>query len=108
MSSAAAHWSPAVTELVQLVRTRWRENCFVGTKKRFQLCFETRELANVRFCCWALVGQNELIAQERNFGKNSKVWLFHSRRNSSVACHRMRRPVLRQELRQRVDKTSAV
>jgi len=42
MSSAAAHWSPAVTELVQLVRTRWRENCFVGTKKRFQLCFETR------------------------------------------------------------------
>src|SRR3954449_3066633 len=42
MSSAAAHWSPAVTELVQLVRTRWRDNCFVGTKKRFQLCFETR------------------------------------------------------------------
>ena len=39
MSSAAAHWSPAVTELVQLARTRWRDNCFVGTKKRFQLCF---------------------------------------------------------------------
>ena len=34
MSSAAAHWSPAVTELVQLVRTRWRENCFVGTWPR--------------------------------------------------------------------------
>ena len=36
MSSAAAHWSPAVTELVQLARKRWRDNCFVGTKKRFQ------------------------------------------------------------------------
>ena len=42
MSSAAAHWSPAVTELVQLVRTRWRDNGFLGTKKRFQLCFEKR------------------------------------------------------------------
>jgi hypothetical protein len=25
------------------VRTRWRENCFVGTKKRFQLCFVQSE-----------------------------------------------------------------
>ena len=36
MSSAAAHWSPAVTELVQSVRTRFRGNGFLGTKKRFQ------------------------------------------------------------------------
>jgi hypothetical protein len=43
MSAAAAHWSLAVTELVQLVRTLWRENGFVGRKKRFQLCFEKRE-----------------------------------------------------------------
>ena len=54
MSSAAAHWSPAVTELVQLVRTRWRENCFVGTKKRFQLCFETRGPRQMcGTCCFA-------------------------------------------------------
>ena len=54
MSSAAAHWSPAVTELVQLVRTRWRDNCFVGTKKRFQLCFETRGPRQMSgICCFA-------------------------------------------------------
>ena len=54
MSSAAAHWSPAVTELVQLVRTRWRENCFVETKKRFQLCFETRGPRQMcGTCCFA-------------------------------------------------------
>ena len=54
MSSGAAHWSPAVTELVQLVRTRWRENCFVGTKKRFQLCFETRGPRQMcGTCCFA-------------------------------------------------------
>jgi hypothetical protein len=45
MSSAAAHWSPAVTELVQLVRTRWRENCFVGTKKRFQFFVQSETVA---------------------------------------------------------------
>ena len=55
ISSAAAHWSPAVIELVQLVRTRWRENCFVGIKKRFQLCFETRgpQQMCASSCCWA-------------------------------------------------------
>ena len=63
MSSAAAHWSPAVTELVQLVRTRWRENCFVGTKKRFQLCFETRAPANVRLNFSLLLGTIALIGR---------------------------------------------
>ena len=57
MSSAAAHWSPAVTELVQLVRTRWRDNCFVGTKKRFQIVFrDAQTSANVRLSFSLLLG----------------------------------------------------
>ena len=59
MSSAAAHWSPAVTELVQLVRTRWRENGFVGSKKRFQLCFESAR--NVRLSFSLLLGTIALV-----------------------------------------------
>ena len=82
MGSAAAHWSPAVTELVQLVRTRWRENCFVGTKKRFQLCFETR---GPRQMCDRL---GALSAPDRDHSDHGGTWPVCLPSSTSKAAHR--------------------
>jgi hypothetical protein len=61
MSSAAAHWSPAVTELVQLVRTRWRENCFVGTETVSIVFRDAGTSANVRLSFSLLLGTIALV-----------------------------------------------
>src|SRR6478672_2708954 len=56
MSSAAAHWSPAVTELVQLVRTRWRDN-FRRDKETVSIVFrDAQTSANVRLSFSLLLG----------------------------------------------------
>jgi hypothetical protein len=58
MSSAAAHWSPAVTELVQLVRTRWRENCFVGTRNGFNCVSRRADLGKCAIKLLLVVGHD--------------------------------------------------
>src|SRR3954453_9132414 len=58
MSSAAAHWSPAVTELVQLVRTRWRDNCFVGQRNGFNCVSRRADLGKCAIKLLLVVGHD--------------------------------------------------
>jgi hypothetical protein len=88
MSSAAAHWSPAVTELVQLVRTRWGENCFVGQRNGFNCVSRRADLGKCAIKLLLVVEHDCPCRRDRrSYAPQSRAGLVTLRQIFVRRCH---------------------